>query len=162
MLEFAVDGGPFQPDDPVFVGGGYNRTISPSFGSPIAGRHAWSGLSGGFVATDVDLEPFAGHTIRFRFRMASDSSTAGTGWWIDDVQVDIAYPGSAEDFTGATTANDQSSTSRHSLTAHSPSNCASKTPYTYHRPITRSRCRREGTPLSSSGTWAAARAPTTT
>ena len=29
--------------------GGYNRTISTDRGSPIAGRQAWSGNSGGFI-----------------------------------------------------------------------------------------------------------------
>ena len=38
--------------------GGYNRTISTDRGSPIAGRQAWSGNSGGFICTMVNL-PFA-------------------------------------------------------------------------------------------------------
>jgi len=43
VLEISVNGGPFQDilaAGGSFVTGGYNRTISPSFNSPIAGRQA--------------------------------------------------------------------------------------------------------------------------
>ncbi len=53
VLEMSFDGGnTFQ--DILAIGGsfsigGYNRTISTDRGSPIAGRQAWSGNSGGFI-----------------------------------------------------------------------------------------------------------------
>ena len=53
VLEMSFDGGnTFQDILAVggsFVMGGYNRTISTDRGSPIAGRQAWSGNSGGFI-----------------------------------------------------------------------------------------------------------------
>ena len=71
-----------------FVSGGYNATISTNFLSPIAGRQAWSGNSGGFVTTTANLGPnVAGQTIKLRFRFASDCSVSGTAWRIDTIRV---------------------------------------------------------------------------
>jgi hypothetical protein len=75
-----------------FVSNGYNKTISTSFSSPIAGRQAWSGDSGGYLDTVVNLPAAAnGQNIQFRWLMASDSSVGATGVWIDDVQVASGY-----------------------------------------------------------------------
>lgn len=66
---------------------GYNDTISTSWGSPIGGRDAFSGVSGGWVETQADLNSFNGQTIKLRFRQADDSSEADTGWWVDDIAI---------------------------------------------------------------------------
>ncbi len=59
VLELSNDGGNTFRDvldaGGSFVVGGYNRTISIGRGSPIAGRQAWSGNSGGFITTVVNL-----------------------------------------------------------------------------------------------------------
>ena len=70
---------------------GYNKSISTSYDSPIAGRNAWSGDSGGFIKTVVDLSSYAGKSIRIRFRIACDKSVNNTGWYIDDVYVSHSY-----------------------------------------------------------------------
>jgi hypothetical protein len=75
-----------------FTAGGYVRAISASFGSPIGGRQAWTGVSGGgaspaWIQSTVSLADFVGQTLQLRFRFASDSSVADVGWWIDDIQV---------------------------------------------------------------------------
>jgi hypothetical protein len=91
VLEIKIGNGAFT--DILTAGGsfaanGYNRTISSSFGSPISGRQAWSGSSGGFVQTVVNLPTAAaGQTVQFRWRCASDNSTAKTGWRIDSILV---------------------------------------------------------------------------
>jgi len=88
VLEISVDGGPFQDIlavGGIFLRGGYNGTISTCCGNPLAGRQAWTGNSGGFIDTDVDLRGFAGHTMALRWRMGSDSSGSGQGWRVDDV-----------------------------------------------------------------------------
>jgi hypothetical protein len=90
VLEMSTDGGnTFQ--DILAVGGsfvreGYNRTISTGRDSPIAGRQAWSGNSGGFVTTVVNL-PTIQTVGRLRWRMASDNSGSGEGWRIDTIKV---------------------------------------------------------------------------
>ena len=38
-----------------FITGGYDHIIATDRGSPIAGRQAWSGNSGGFITTVVSL-----------------------------------------------------------------------------------------------------------
>ena len=56
VLEISMDGGTTFQDITVwasFDGGEYNRTIATDRGSPLAGRPAWSGNSGGFITTVV-------------------------------------------------------------------------------------------------------------
>lgn len=95
VLEMSFDGGnTFQ--DILAIGGtfsigGYNRTISTDRGSPIAGRPAWSGNSGGFICTIVHL-PFLPPGARFRWRMASDNSGSGEGWRVDTVAITLCEP----------------------------------------------------------------------
>lgn len=90
VLELSTDGGNTFQEVPAsaFVMGGYNRTISTDRGSPIAGRQAWSGDSGGFIRTVVNLPavqtPAGG---RLRWRMASDGTGSGQGWRIDTVTI---------------------------------------------------------------------------
>jgi hypothetical protein len=91
VLEIKIGSGAFM--DILSVGGsfaqsGYNRTISSGFGNPLAGRQAWSGNSGGFVTTLVDLPPAAaGQTIQLRWRCSSDNNNASAGWHIDSVSI---------------------------------------------------------------------------
>src|SRR5436305_9309549 len=90
VLELSTDGGNTFQDilaaGGSFVMGGYNRTISTDRGSPIAGRQAWSGNSGGFICTLVNL-PLLPPGGRFRWRMVSDNSGSGEGWRVDTVTI---------------------------------------------------------------------------
>ncbi|MEO6394096.1 MAG: FG-GAP-like repeat-containing protein, partial [Pyrinomonadaceae bacterium] len=93
VLEYSTNGGGVWTDvitgGGSFVTGGYNGAISTGFMSPIGGRQAWSGTSaGGFIDTVINL-PAAlnGQTVIFRWLMASDTTVAATGVWIDDIQV---------------------------------------------------------------------------
>jgi hypothetical protein len=90
VLEMSTDGGnTFQDISAVgsFVMGGYNRTISPDRGSPIAGRQAWSGNSKGFITTVVDLPNIQTPDGILRWRMASDTSGSGEGWRVDTMNI---------------------------------------------------------------------------
>jgi hypothetical protein len=90
VLELSTDGGnTFQEiPDSAFLMGGYNRTISTDRGSPIAGRQAWSGNSGGFITSVVILPtiqtPGGG---RLRWRLASDNTGSGEGWRVDTITI---------------------------------------------------------------------------
>jgi hypothetical protein len=88
VLEYSTDGGNTFQYVPAndFVIGGYNRTISTDRGSPIAGLQAWSGNSGGFVTSVVNLN-LSSLDVRFRWRMASDTSGSSEGWRVDTVNV---------------------------------------------------------------------------
>ena len=71
-----------------FVTGGYVGAISNCCSSPLTGRMAWSGDSGGYITTTANLGPnVVGQTIKLRFRMASDSTVGVTGWRIDTLAI---------------------------------------------------------------------------
>lgn len=93
VLELSTDGGnTFQQIEPVM--GGYNRTISTDRGSPIAGRQAWSGNSGGFITSVVNLPPIQEPAAcRLRWRMASDNSGSGEGWRVDTINITRCHAG---------------------------------------------------------------------
>jgi len=90
VLEFSTDGGNTFQEIPAsaFLMGGYNRTIAADRGSPIAGRQAWSGNSGGFMTTVVNVPAFQNPPgTKFRWRMASDNSGSGEGWRVDTLSI---------------------------------------------------------------------------
>ncbi len=99
VLEISVNGGAYSDilaAGGLFVAGGYNATISTSFGSPIGGRQAWSGSSGGYITTTVQLPASTlDQSVRMRWRMASDSSVGATGWRVDSVVCGVATAGSS-------------------------------------------------------------------
>jgi len=71
-----------------FVSGGYNAVIDTTFQSPIAGRSAWSGSSGGYITTSVNLPVSAsGKIVQFRWRNTSDNGNPVSGWRIDSINV---------------------------------------------------------------------------
>jgi hypothetical protein len=88
-----INGGAFTDiTDPAvgggFISGGYTGAISTAFASPIAGRMAWSGNSGGYIDTVGNLGPnVGGQTIKLRFRLGTDQGGAGGGWRIDTISI---------------------------------------------------------------------------
>src|SRR5204863_3622712 len=110
-----------------FVTGGYTDTISTDFGSPIGGRLAWSGDSGGYITTKVNLPAAAiGQNIKLRFRMASDDSVNQTGWRIDTIVITVAGPCSSA--TPSPTSSVTPSATATATTSVSPSPSATSTP----------------------------------
>jgi hypothetical protein len=91
VLEISINGGAFTDilsAGGAFVTNGYNATISSYYQNPLAGQHAWSGNSGGFVTTTVNLPPqAAGQTVQLRWRFGSDNSFGVTGWYLDTISV---------------------------------------------------------------------------
>lgn len=97
-LEISTDNGTnwFGVDDTgsgaAFASNGYTATINntgpPPNRSEFAGLLAWSGSSGGFIETIVNLTDtakYAGKTTRFRWVLATNNSTASTGWYVDSI-----------------------------------------------------------------------------
>lgn len=111
VLEIKIGTGPFTDilaAGGSFVTGGYNRTISSSYSNPLAGRQAWSGNSGGFITTLVNLPAAsAGQTVQFRWLSGTDTSIGSTGWYIDSVVVSnlTCCSGTVADFAGGLTAS---------------------------------------------------------
>jgi hypothetical protein len=88
-----INGGAFTDvTDPLvggsFVTGDYTGTIDGTAGSPIANREAWSGSSGGYIDSVINLGPnLNGHTVTLRWRCGTDEASAATGWRVDSVVV---------------------------------------------------------------------------
>ncbi len=81
QIEVSVggQGGVFVLVDPV---GGYNDTVNGG------AEGAFGGRSDGFEGVEVDLTPFVGNaTVAVRFRLTSDGSVTGPGWFVDEVLV---------------------------------------------------------------------------
>ena len=58
-----------------FVAGGYNATLTSANGNPLAGRQAWSGNSGGFGPTIVNLPAAAaGQNVQLRWRCGAGTN----------------------------------------------------------------------------------------
>ncbi|HEX7260835.1 MAG TPA: MBG domain-containing protein, partial [Luteolibacter sp.] len=75
-----------------FASNGYNAVINtngkPGSGNEFDGQNAWSGNSNGWLETIVNLTDtakYAGKNLRIRWRIATDSGTASTGWYVDSI-----------------------------------------------------------------------------
>ena len=91
-----ISGGDFLDVTDSHIGGtitsgGYTGEISGDASNPLAGRMAWSGNSGGYIDTVIDLGPnLNGQTITVRFRFGTDEAEPATGWHIDGLSVNGA------------------------------------------------------------------------
>ena len=92
-VEFSTDQGTnwFGTNLTQIVQNTYNTTISASAQSPLANRRVFSGASGGYLETVIDLNPYVGSDLRARFRMASDAENGSVGWYIDDVHIGTRF-----------------------------------------------------------------------
>ncbi len=100
--EFGADGGFVE----ISTDGGASWNIIKNdllFKNPYRGSIAYGtfaipdlkgfwGNSGGFIDTYIDLSPYLGEEVSFRFRFGSDAEAAGIvepgeGWYIDDIEV---------------------------------------------------------------------------
>ncbi|MEO8275156.1 MAG: hypothetical protein ABI639_02995 [Thermoanaerobaculia bacterium] len=74
----------------------YDGPVSTQFTSPIGGLQAWCGDPQPLTRSVVNISAFAGQTVQFGFRFASDSSVnrPNGAWFIDDVKVQncVAVP----------------------------------------------------------------------
>jgi Zn-dependent metalloprotease len=87
IVEIKVGDAPWRGLGGLFTHGKYNGTIAKGYGNPLAGKRAFSGNSRGWAGARVDLSPFAGKSVKVRFRMASDRQVGSRGWYIDDIRI---------------------------------------------------------------------------
>ena len=89
VVEISTNSNPLASGDmgPWMTANPYYGNIAAGTQSPLEGRPAFTGNSGGYVRTVIDLSQFANRTIIIRFRLTSDAANAGAGWWIDNVMV---------------------------------------------------------------------------
>jgi hypothetical protein len=87
VLEVALNGGAFtQVPNAQLLTDPYTGTVSASYQNPLGGSQAWCGVKP-FTRSIVDLNPYAGQSAQFRFRLGTDTSTGTEGWYIDDIKV---------------------------------------------------------------------------
>lgn len=95
VVEISTNGGGSWSDVGAanYILNGYNANISPSYGSPIASRPAFSGNSGGFLQSKVSLGAYVNQpNVKLRWRFGSDNGVAATGWYVDDILLqDVAH-----------------------------------------------------------------------
>ena len=93
VLEIKIGNGPFTDiltAGGSFQSGGYVCRIYTTGGNPLADRPAWSGDSGGFISTLVNLPPAAaGQNIQLKWRLGTDldNTFGGASWYIDTLTV---------------------------------------------------------------------------
>lgn len=88
VVEASADNGTTWVDlGPYMVQNAYNNSIDPNNGTILEGRSAFSGTSGGFIKTRIDLSSFSGKSIMLRFAFACDDLQGGDGWYIDDINI---------------------------------------------------------------------------
>lgn len=87
VVEISTDASNWSDLGPLMISNGYNGAISTCCNQPLNGRSAFTGSSGGYIETRVDLSSFAGQNIWVRFRFGTDNIIGATGWFIDDVKI---------------------------------------------------------------------------
>jgi subtilisin-like proprotein convertase family protein len=90
VVEVSTNGGGTWTDlGSRMISGGYNGALGAAPTNQLSGRAAFTGNSGGFIKTEVNLSNFNGQNILIRFRFGSDDNTApgGGGWFVDDVLI---------------------------------------------------------------------------
>lgn len=91
VVEISTNNGATWTDlGPYMSGFTYNGTLNSSL-NPLTGRQAFTGNSGSsFLQTRINLNSFAGQTVKIRFRFGSDGSVSATGWYVDDILLESA------------------------------------------------------------------------
>jgi uncharacterized repeat protein (TIGR01451 family) len=87
VVEISTDGAVWSDLGPAFENPYNGTSISSCCSNPLAGRPAFTGWSGGHIRSRFDLTPYAGSSVWIRFRLATDSVLAQSGWWIDDIEI---------------------------------------------------------------------------
>ena len=89
ILEASIDGGATwnQVAKSYLLTNAYNGTVRTGEYNPLSGRQAWCFGTDEWVRTVVQLSPYKGKSVQFRFRLGSGISGAAEGWYIDDVVV---------------------------------------------------------------------------
>ena len=99
VLEYSTNGGATYVDAaPLITENGYNGTLYS--GSPLAGRAAFTRESNGYISTRATLTDIGGESVRFRFRIATDSTVDDLGWFIDDLAIYTCAPPAPPDADG--------------------------------------------------------------
>jgi hypothetical protein len=89
VLEYSTDNGASWIDAGTLIDTGqtYNGTLSTAYSNPLGGRSAFSRSSFGYTGSRLNLASLAGQSVRFRFRVGTDSSAGSLGWAVDNILI---------------------------------------------------------------------------
>lgn len=88
VVEISTDFGANWEDlGGTFIQNGYTGNLEVNPDSPISGRPAFHGNSGGYIQTIADLTTYSGQSVMIRFRLGCDGAVGGEGWYVDNVAV---------------------------------------------------------------------------
>ncbi|GAB4185483.1 MAG: hypothetical protein Tsb002_09190 [Wenzhouxiangellaceae bacterium] len=99
ILEITTNGGASwtQIDDAQLLTDPYSGTINDFTGgpNPLANLRGWCGDPQDWTRSVVDLQPWLGETVQFRFRLGTDGTVGRVdGWKIDDFSIQACSGGS--------------------------------------------------------------------
>jgi hypothetical protein len=89
ILEASINGGTTwsQVANVNLLTNPYNGTIKSGVFNPLGRKQGWCYGSDDWVRTVVQLTPYKGKTVQFRFRLGTGIGGAAEGWYIDDVSL---------------------------------------------------------------------------
>lgn len=89
VVEYQVgNNGAWKDIKPLFnAGQNYDGTLEIGGYNALGGRMAFAGESHGFVDSRYNLTSLAGKAVGLRWRMGTDSSYGGLGWYVDNIRV---------------------------------------------------------------------------
>ncbi len=87
VIEYSTNGGASWNDagSLITAGAGYGGVLD--VGNPLGARPAFVSDSFGYTASKLDLSSLAGESVRFRFRIGTDSILGDYGWFVDDIRI---------------------------------------------------------------------------
>ncbi len=94
VLEVSIDGGTIFTQVTSGISGVPYRGLISAGNNALGGRQGWCGAAGTpYALTAVDLAPYGGQNVQFRFHLGSDGSiSVADGWNIDNVRVVSCTP----------------------------------------------------------------------
>ncbi|MEM9595194.1 MAG: choice-of-anchor J domain-containing protein [Acidobacteriota bacterium] len=87
VLEISTDGTTWTRLESELLTDPYDGPIGSGFDNPLEGENAWCGDPQEWANSIVDIDAWAGQTVQFRFRLATDRSVSRPGWDIDDIRI---------------------------------------------------------------------------
>ncbi len=91
VIEIRTPTTDWEDAGPYFYMNGYNGVIGQNQWALLSGRPAFTGNSGGYINSKLDVSDFVGEELEVRFRFSCDSGTAGNGWYIDDIILETGF-----------------------------------------------------------------------
>ena len=68
---------------------GLHTDVGTGSGVQTSGEPGYDGVQTSWLAEQMDLSAYAGQQVYLRFRLRSDASVTGDGWYLDDVAVQV-------------------------------------------------------------------------